>query len=62
MKQVLQKIKCFFGLHDLIVDAPAQKLLDEQMKDPLAVLLGLNRLSDGTIIVFKECKHCGCKK
>lgn len=62
MSEIIRKVKCFFGFHELVVDEPAQKLLDEEMKNPFAVMIGLNRLSDGTVIVFKECKHCGIKR
>lgn len=61
-ESIADKIKCFFGFHNLIVSEAEQKLLNDAMKDPFARALGLNRLSDGTEIVFKVCTKCGAKK
>ena len=57
--KIIQKIKCFFGFHNLVVSVEEQKLLDEAMKNPIAQLCGLNRTFDGKEIIFKICKHCG---
>lgn len=62
MSKFIRRLKCWLGHHELIISQEEQALLDEAMKNPLAQVLRLNRLSDGTEIVFKVCVHCGSKR
>lgn len=62
MSKVIQKIKCFFGFHDLIVSEDEQRLLEEAIKTPVGMLMRLDQLHDGTKLVFKICTRCGAKK
>lgn len=57
-----QKLKCFFGFHDLVVSAHEQALLDEAMKTDWGRLVQLDTLSDGTKVVFKICRICGARR
>jgi hypothetical protein len=62
LSELIQKLKCFFGFHDLIVSEEEQKRLDDAMKEPFNQMIGLNRMSDGTEIIFKICTKCGAKR
>lgn len=61
-KTFWQKLKCLLGFHALIVDEKAQANLDKIMEDAFYKSKRFNELSDGTIIVFKKCQHCGAKR
>lgn len=62
MRAWLQRVKCFFGFHHLVVSEEEQKRLEEAMKNPMAVLFGVDRLSDGSKIIFQKCLRCGVLK
>lgn len=60
--QLIQKLKCFFGFHDLVVSEKEMEVLRKAAATPFGVLCGIDRMCDGRPVVFKVCTKCGAKK